>query len=57
MPALLSVADFEAFLSNEDPRELLATAEVPVKVFRCHSPILKTSPHRGPEPIEMLPGF
>jgi putative SOS response-associated peptidase YedK len=57
MPALLSVADFEAFLSNEDPRELLATTEVPVKVFRCHSPLLKIALHRGPEPIEMLPGF
>jgi len=57
MPALLSVADFETFLSNEDPRDLLATAEAPVKVFRCHNPLLKTAQHRGPEPIEMLPGF
>ncbi len=57
MPAILSAEDFEAFLGKEDPRDLLATAVVPVNVFRCHNPLLKIAQHRGPEPVEMLPGF
>jgi putative SOS response-associated peptidase YedK len=57
MPAILSAVDFEAFLGAEDPRDLLAKAAVPVKVFRCHNPLLKIARHRGPEPVETLPGF
>lgn len=57
MPAILSVADVETFFTHEDPRDLLAATDVPVKVFRCHNPLLKIAQHQGPEPIEMLPGF
>lgn len=57
MPAILPPEDLARYLSDEDPRDLVATATVPVKVFRCHNPLLNIPHHRGPEPIEMLPGF
>ncbi len=57
MPALLDPAQFERYLRDEDPRELLASDETAVQVFRCHNPLLKIAQHRGPEPLEMLPGF
>lgn len=57
MPAILPQDHFARYLSDEDPRDLLATAAVPVTVFRCHNPLLNIPQHRGPEPIEMLPGF
>lgn len=57
MPAILPPEALARYLTEEDPRDLVVTAIVPVKVFRCHNPLLKIAQHRGPEPIEMLPGF
>lgn len=57
MPALLNPAHFEAFLTRENPRGFPEADILPLSVFRCHNPLLRASTHRGPEPIEMLPGF
>lgn len=57
MPALLEPNQFDVFLSQRDPRDVVAGSVVPVTVFRCHNPLLDLARHRGPEPMEMLPGF
>jgi len=57
MPALLAPEDFDAYFTEENPRDLVARESFAVSVFRCHNPLLRLSTHRGPEPIEMLPGF
>lgn len=57
MPAVLDPLDARAFLEGEDPRELLVKSAGPVSAWRCHNPLTRMSRHRGPEPIEMLPGF
>lgn len=57
MPALIDPADATEFLEKENPRELLVETKPSVKTFRCHNPLTRISQHRGPEPLEMLPGF
>ncbi len=57
MPAVIDPVNARAFLEQEDPRELLVKSAVPVRAWRCHNPLTRMTHHRGPEPIEMLPGF
>lgn len=57
MPALLDPASLDRYLREDDPRALLHAEPPAVKVARVRNPLLDPARHRGPEPIETLPGF
>ena len=62
MPVLLAAENFENFLQQENPDELLVPYPEELKIFDCRNPLKKTVIHQGPVVEEtsddgMLPGF
>lgn len=59
MPVILKRDQFEPFLNEDDPRELLLEGVTELKSFLCHNPLIKTANHKGAEqqPSDLLPGF
>ena len=57
MPALIEPADFESYLFEEDPRNLLNSPVAEITPLRCLNPLHHPARHTGPEPMDLLPGF
>jgi len=60
MPVLLGDSDFEDYLEQDDPKELLTPFAETLTIFNCVNPLKKSTKHEGPvadqgEPL--LPGF
>ena len=62
MPVLLCDRDFESYLEQGDPKDLLVPFTEKLSIFNCVNPLKKSTKHDGPvkeggSAEGLLPGF